>query len=195
MWLIVIIIIVFIIWGWYYSDTKNQQNQYITNNNEKINKELEDKGFEISKNIYHPNYILRVSKKLRKIAICYMLSGQITYIKFEDILECEILENSNTIMKGGVGRAIAGGIIAGGVGAIVGANTRSSQNVINSLQVRIITKNIDNALININLINSSSGVSTSEYEYINAMNFSNEIYATLTAIIYSNKNIVEGEKI
>lgn len=192
MWLIVIIIIVFIILGWYYSDT---QNQNITSNNEKINKELEDKGFEISKNIYHPNYILRVSKKIREIAICYLLSGQITYVKFEDILECEILENSNTIMKGGVGRAIAGGIIAGGVGAIVGANTRNSQNVINSLQVRIITKNIDNALININLINSSSGVSTSGYEYINAMNFSNEIYATLTAIIDSNKNIVEGEKI
>lgn len=191
MWLIVIIIIVFIIWMWYYSDT---QKQNITTNNEKINKELEDKGFEISKNIYHPNYILRVSTKLREIAICYLLSGQITYVKFEDILECEILENSNNIMKGGVGRAIAGGIIAGGVGAIVGANTRNSQNVINSLQVRIITKNINNALININLINSSSGVSTSGYEYINAMNFSNEIYATLTAIIDSNKNISEVEK-
>lgn len=176
---------------WYYSDT---QKQNITTNNEKINKELEDKGFEISKNIYHPNYILRVSTKLREIAICYLLSGQITYVKFEDILECEILENSNNIMKGGVGRAIAGGIIAGGVGAIVGANTRNSQNVINSLQVRIITKNINNALININLINSSSGVSTSGYEYINAMNFSNEIYATLTAIIDSNKNISEVEK-
>lgn len=190
MWLVIIVIIIFMVGIFYCADMDNKR---LIENNEKINKKLEDEDFKISKNIYSKNYILRVSTDSQKIAICYVLAGLITYVKFNDIIECEIIEDSNTIMKGGVGRAIAGGIIAGGVGAVVGANTRKSKNVIYSLQVRIITKNINNSLININLINSPSGTEKSSLEYQDAQRFANEVYATIIAIIDSNKNMNESE--
>lgn len=139
-------------------------------------------------------YSIKISMESKNIIICNILAEKKIYIKFGDVLECDILEDSNTIFDGGVGRAVVGGVLAGKVGAIVGANTRKSKNVINSLQVRIVTKNISNSLIIIDLIDNSDGIEKSSSEYINAMNFSNEIYATLTAIIDSNKNISEVEK-
>ena len=66
-------------------------------------------------------------------------------------------------MKGGVGRAIVGGALAGGAGAIVGANTRASKNMIYNLQIRIITSNINNSLYTINIINNSTGVDVNSY--------------------------------
>lgn len=48
----------------------------------------------------------------------------VTFLDFEQIIDCKITENSNIISGGGLGRAVAGGVIAGGVGAIVGANTK-----------------------------------------------------------------------
>ena len=45
---------------------------------------------------------------------------------FDDVIEFELLEDGETITKGGLGRALAGGILFGGVGAIVGGVHRNS---------------------------------------------------------------------
>ena len=42
---------------------------------------------------------------------------------FDDIVAFELLEDGNSITKGGTGRAIAGGLLFGGIGAIVGGST------------------------------------------------------------------------
>lgn len=58
------------------------------------------------------------------------------------MIDFELCENGETVMKGGVGRAIVGGALFGAVGAVVGANTRKSRQMVNSLYIRITTRTV-----------------------------------------------------
>lgn len=104
---------------------------------------------------------------------------------FNELVECSILEDGATICSGGVGRAITGAIIGGGVGAIVGASTRSSKNVTLSMSVRIITSKISQPLYEIPLITSETNRDSTEYK--RKIAYAQEIYATITSIIAQNK--------
>lgn len=107
-------------------------------------------------------------------------------IPFETIINCELLEDNATIMEGGVGRAVVGAAIAGGVGAIVGASTRSSSNIANSMCVRIITSDILKPYHPITIIDSPTNRNDSEYK--RRFDIAQEIYATIIAIICNNGN-------
>lgn len=111
-------------------------------------------------------------------------------IKYESIIECKIIENSNVVNSGGIGRAIVGGLIAGDSGAIVGANTRKSKNIVSSLSIRIVTKEIDEPLYTLELLDYQ--IDTNKQLYANfyklAMEFANNVYATIQAIIKDNNN-------
>lgn len=147
-------------------------NNFIHANNEKI----------ISSNEI---YDVKINEKKEKILI-YVNKNIFDEISFKDIIKCEIIEDKNVIMKGGVGRAILGGAIAGGVGAIVGANTRKSKNMVNKLQIQIITSNINNSLHTINIIDENAGIETNSYRYINGIRFANDVYSTIISIINNN---------
>lgn len=62
---------------------------------------------------------------------------------YEQIVDFELLEDGETITKDGLGRAVAGGLLLGGVGAIVGGITggKKSKGVCNSLQIKITFRN------------------------------------------------------
>ncbi len=185
MWFVIILIVIIGIGVIYAMAEENKA----TNNSNVVNEKLNNKGFTtyntVAFNKYSNRIQVRTDMKHKQIAICTILpSEKIDIIKFSDIIECQIIEDSNTIMKGGVGRAVVGGALAGGVGAVVGANTRASQNVTNSLQIRIVTKNVSNSLYTINIITRE--ISKSSDEYKDAMNFANKVYATITAIISKN---------
>ena len=170
---------------------KNNDSTSLTNMNE-IDKDLQDKNFKATKHIPYDLVTnrgeIQIDENNKKVAICHFLPQKdYIIIDFKDLIECTVIEDSSTIMKGGVGRAIAGGVIAGGVGAVVGSNTRKSQNVVSSLQLRIVTKNINSPLILINTISSTTDKNSLLYKY--AMQFINNAYATLISIIDLNKNI------
>lgn len=119
-------------------------------------------------------------------------------IEFKNIVECKIIENSSVVESGGIGRAIVGGVIAGEVGAIVGANTRKSKNIVSNLSVRIVTNELENPLYSINLITSPIDINKMLYAnlYRVATEFANNVYATIQAIINdNNKNIKNEESI
>ena len=63
--------------------------------------------------------------------------------EFSNLLNFELLEDGETITKGGLGRAIAGGLLFGGVGAIVGGVTggKKSKGVCNSMRLKITLRN------------------------------------------------------
>lgn len=111
-------------------------------------------------------------------------------IKYESIIECKIMENSNVVNSGGIGRAIVGGLIAGDSGAIVGANTRKSKNIVSSLLIRIVTKEIDEPLYTLELLDYQIDTNKQLYAnfYKQAMEFANSVYATIQAIIKDNDN-------
>lgn len=122
----------------------------------------------------------------RKIMFVNLETKENVLYLFNEIVECSILEDGSTIQSGGVGRAVIGGVVAGGVGAIVGASTRSSKPVTFSLSVRIITSNIQTPLYEISLI--SGKIERESIEYKKRMNFAQEIYATIVSITNYSKN-------
>ena len=63
---------------------------------------------------------------------------------YSDIVSYELLEDGTSISKGGVGRAIVGGALFGGVGAIVGGSTgHKQQQMCTSLKLKITLKDIN----------------------------------------------------
>ena len=56
--------------------------------------------------------------------------------RYDQIVDFELLDDGASITKGGLGRAVVGGLLFGGVGAIVGGMT-GSKTVCKSLQVKI----------------------------------------------------------
>ncbi|MDK0695919.1 DUF4428 domain-containing protein [Clostridium perfringens] len=108
---------------------------------------------------------------------------------YKDILEFELLEDGEVITKGGLGRAVAGGILFGGVGAIVGGITgnKKTKSVVNSLKIKITLNDMNNPTIYIPLIKSKT--KTNSVSYRGAYGLCQEILSTLDIITKSNKEI------
>ncbi|MBQ8929768.1 MAG: hypothetical protein IJ052_05160, partial [Oscillospiraceae bacterium] len=70
---------------------------------------------------YGANRIRFIIDDVQKMVLISENSSHFRRIPFSTIIGCEIMVDSE--VTGGVGRAVAGGIIAGGVGAIVGVAT------------------------------------------------------------------------
>lgn len=76
---------------------------------------------------------------------------------FSEIVSYELLEDGETLAKGGLGRALVGGVLFGGVGAVVGGVTgKKSKNVINSMQIKITVRDMSQPTEYIRLISSKT---------------------------------------
>ena len=75
-------------------------------------------------------------------------------VNYSDIMSFEIIEDGETITKGGTGRALAGGILFGTTGAIVGGVTapRTSNTICNNLSLIVRINDLDNPTIVVDLI-------------------------------------------
>ena len=108
--------------------------------------------------------------------------GDFYSLNLGDINGFEILEDDAVV--GGIGRAIAGGILAGGMGAIVGATT--AKNHVLSYAIAIYTKDIANPQVTITLLNSKTKKDSLEYRL--ASSFAQEINASVKAIIANQED-------
>lgn len=109
----------------------------------------------------------------------YIYLGDSAPIKlpFSEITGCEILVDSE--VTGGVGRAVVGGAIAGGAGAIIGATT-AKKNVL-SYKIVIYRRNLSNPSTEIVLINTDTPKNNPIYKQ--AVDFSSKVNASIKAII------------
>ena len=110
--------------------------------------------FDVSKKI---GDIIEIDEKNKKIA--FLLKGIVAgqsrrIVDFKDILDFEILEDNESVIKGGLGRAIVGGALFGGVGAITGGVTgkRQTKQIVQRLELIIRLNTLDNPTINFVLI-------------------------------------------
>ena len=85
---------------------------------------------------------------------------------WDDVLDYELLEDGGSIAKGGLGRAVAGGVLLGGVGAIVGGVTgkKKSKPTCTSLKVKITQNDITTPTEYINLITTETKKSSILYQ-------------------------------
>lgn len=107
---------------------------------------------------------------------------------FDDIVGYELLENGDSITKGGLGRAVAGGVLLGGVGAVVGGTTgkRTTKTTVNSLKIKITVNDTSNPSAYINLITTPTKANS--FIYKAAYSSAQEILSMLAIITQNTKN-------
>jgi len=75
---------------------------------------------------------------------------------YDEIVEYELLEDGGVVASGGVGRAIVGGLLFGGAGAIVGGVTAGKKSVVNNMKIKVTVNNFNNPTVFINVLNSQA---------------------------------------
>ena len=87
--------------------------------------------------------IIQFDDNSKKILFPKTLLTRARIYDYSELLGYEILEDGNTITKGGLGSAIVGGALFGGVGAVIGGLTggKKSKEVVKSLKVKIVLDN------------------------------------------------------
>lgn len=60
-----------------------------------------------------------------------------TWFSYDQLIDFELLENGATVASGGLGRALVGGLLFGGVGAIVGGVTGTKKNICEELKIKL----------------------------------------------------------
>lgn len=120
----------------------------------------------------------------RKILIHDNIRNNI--IDYDDIISFEIIEDGKSTSSGGVGRALVGGALFGGAGAVVGAMTANKKNkYCESLRVKITIDDMDNPKLYVPFIIEKTKINSDKY--INAYNKAQELTATLQ-IICNDRN-------
>lgn len=105
-----------------------------------------------------------------------------TIYSYTDIIDYELIENEETITKGGLGRAAAGGILFGGVGAVVGGVTggKKSKAICSSLRLRITVRDMNNPAVFVDFIKVDT--KKSSFVYKEMFNQAHQCVATLQLI-------------
>lgn len=111
--------------------------------------------------------------------------GNKEWLDYSDLLNYELLEDDSVVTSGGVGQALVGGALFGGVGAIAGGITakRTQKKKIESLYIKITVNNFSSPCIMIPLITKSTKTNSKEYE--TAFNLAHQILASLDVITHN----------
>lgn len=86
------------------------------------------------------------------------------FIKYNQIVDFELLENGGSLAKGGVGRAVVGGMLFGSTGAIVGSTTRKQKKLCESLCIKLTLKDFEEPSYYINFIEKPVDVGSEYYK-------------------------------
>lgn len=182
--LFIICIIVGMIWGLKERAQNNQvldenvlkQADIILDNNITVSQELQYRSF-------YPQWYWRfiIDEKHRSIHIIDA-NNKLLSIPFSKLIGCEILQDNE--VTGGIKRAIVGGVLAGGAGAIVGANTAKTK--VKSFIVVIYQDSLDLPQIPLTLI--SNETKKEHVDYKNANLFSSQVTASIKVLLHRQQN-------
>ena len=120
----------------------------------------------------------------------FKIDGDI--FEYDNLLSFELLEDGNTVTKGGLGRAVAGGLLFGGVGAIVGGVTggKKSKGVCSSMKLRVTLRNAHTDTAYITFI--SNEFKKSSYVYKTAQDHAQSCISALENIADYVKSLDEA---
>lgn len=112
---------------------------------------------------------------------------------YDDIIDYELLEDGESVTKGGLGRAVVGGVLLGGVGAVVGGVTgkKKTKTLINSLKIKITVNNISIPSVYIGLLMTQTKSNSIIYKA--AYSQAQQILSMLS-IISSKREIERNEE-
>ena len=106
---------------------------------------------------------------------------------YNDILDFELLEDGESVASGGLGRALVGGALFGGTGAIVGGITgkRKSKGVCNSLKIKVTMNDINNPTVYITFLDAKT--KKDGFVYKGWMEHAQDCLSTFQIICDANK--------
>lgn len=107
--------------------------------------------------------------------------------EYSNLLSFELLEDGDSVAKGGLGRAMVGGLLFGGVGAVVGGVTgrKKNKNICNSMRLRVTLKNAHVNTVYIDFITSKT--KTSGFIYRGAQTCAQSCISALEIILDQNQ--------
>ncbi len=119
---------------------KNTESQ-----SKKVNKKL---------NVYEPTHII-----LKRIFDINEDTGDIRLmnkevINIKEITSYELVQNDNVVSKGGLGASVAGGLLFGGIGAIVGSQVgaKHTRQKISIFRIKLITTDFNRPVLYVDLL-------------------------------------------
>lgn len=154
----------------------NTQQEYIRNNNVTISAEY------LYQTTLGEKTIRFIVDDIDENIYISLTCSSFVKVPYKDINGCEIVVDSQ--VAGGVKRAMVGGILAGDAGAIVGATTAKS--FIMSYKVIIYKNTIADPKLEIILVETKTD--KKNRDYINAVEFSEKVNATIKAILNKSQN-------
>lgn len=140
----------------------NPQKQSEARSLEKKRDEDFERGFKTTKN--YKGYIqIDTQRKKWKAPKCKHGS---TVYKYTDLLNFGLVEDGNTITKGGKGAALAGDVIFGAVGAVVGGITanRKTESTCSKMQIVLNVNSVKNPTLYITLLDEEVKKDSKEYQ-------------------------------
>lgn len=112
-----------------------------------------------------------------------------TVFKYTEIYDAEVIEDGESITKGGLKSALVGDVLAGGVGAIVGATVgkKQTKQVCSKLSIKVLLNNPNVSHREYYLLDESKRPVLKKTDvYKKAYNNANELAAQLKQIILNN---------
>lgn len=146
-----------------------QNEQYIEESGYKITDELGDLKVDKNNSVWWvKNYF-----------------GEPKIRNFNEVIDYELVVNDNTVKgKGAFSRAVAGGLLFGGVGAVAGASTAKRVTVVTALYINVYLK--DGTLERINFINTATKADS--FTYNTMKDCAEKASALFTAMIADNES-------
>lgn len=155
--------------------------------NIKKRKELNKKGAEF-KFTHNVENLIKFNDKTKEILIPSIIGNE--FLNYSDVKDFELIEKTDTatIKKGGLGRAVAGEVLFGATGAIVGGITgkQQSNQMCTLMKINIITGNLDKPIVPIYLLTKKEKMDSINYKA--HLSLANKILAILEIIAKQNNN-------
>ncbi|MBQ8001209.1 MAG: hypothetical protein IJ298_08460 [Ruminococcus sp.] len=123
---------------------------------------------------------------LRWMVSYYTGTSRVFHIS--EVTGWELVENGQRYKsEGGLFRAVVGGALFGGTGAIIGASTANRVATVSSLAVNIYTNDMDTPLIVVHCLHLQPGqtVATNSMQYSQACNNAHQIMSVLQAMQFN----------
>lgn len=124
------------------TETKFKNNE---TQSKKVNKKL---------NVYEPTHIIlkRIFDINKDTGDIRLMNKEVINIK--EITSYELVQNDNVVSKGGLGASVAGGLLFGGIGAIVGSQVgaKHTRQKISIFRIKLITTDFNRPVLYVDLL-------------------------------------------
>lgn len=142
---------------------------------------------------YNNKKALSISEELSSILTVDLTTNNVRKVKFVDIIEAKVKQNSSTVTRTSrgsqLGGAIVGGVLAGGVGAVIGglSGEKTSNEAIKKLSLEIVINNLKDPIFEIEFYDSVGELKVDSDKYKAIASDLNKWYRMFTVILYQNK--------